>query len=194
MRTLSLRGCVYVNQTPTNHSKLESSPSSTWAALSFTVPLYVTNRCQNRKGCPRGASKTVLLFKPMSSVRRSVLLPLSSLSRVCVPVFTIVRLHCCCCCCCFFPLLVALNFQSTGLPMDLNGGRFQDNGRCGYVLKPAALRPSGQGNSEPSSSSLQVTRPTQLLLKVGGWGWGGLLQTASLNTNPPPRWGPLSDL
>ncbi|CAL8375742.1 unnamed protein product [Arctogadus glacialis] len=59
--------------------------------------------------------------------------------------------------------LVALNFQSLGLPMDLNGGRFQDNGRCGYVLKPAALRRSGQGNS---ASSLQGPRPTQLLLKV----------------------------
>ncbi|CAL8359523.1 unnamed protein product [Lota lota] len=60
--------------------------------------------------------------------------------------------------------LVALNFQSLGLPMDLNGGRFQDNGRCGYVLKPAVLR-SGQGNSDPTSS-LQRPRPTQLLLKV----------------------------
>ena len=57
--------------------------------------------------------------------------------------------------------------------MDLNVGRFQDNGRCGYVLKPAVLRPSGPGDSDPTVSSLQDPRPTQLLLKV----WG-LLRTA----------------
>ncbi|XP_029953437.1 1-phosphatidylinositol 4,5-bisphosphate phosphodiesterase delta-3-A-like [Salarias fasciatus] len=32
--------------------------------------------------------------------------------------------------------IVALNFQTPGEPMDLNQGRFLQNGRCGYVLKP----------------------------------------------------------
>eukprot|EP00062_Callorhinchus_milii_P018339 gi/632971844/ref/XP_007902370.1/ PREDICTED: 1-phosphatidylinositol 4,5-bisphosphate phosphodiesterase zeta-1 [Callorhinchus milii] len=32
--------------------------------------------------------------------------------------------------------MVALNYQSPGLCMDLNNGRFLTNGRCGYVLKP----------------------------------------------------------
>ncbi|XP_041434535.1 1-phosphatidylinositol 4,5-bisphosphate phosphodiesterase delta-3 isoform X2 [Xenopus laevis] len=36
--------------------------------------------------------------------------------------------------------LVALNFQTPGYTMDLNRGRFQDNGLCGYVLKPEFLR------------------------------------------------------
>ncbi|KAG8446963.1 hypothetical protein GDO86_014415 [Hymenochirus boettgeri] len=36
--------------------------------------------------------------------------------------------------------LVALNFQTPGYMMDLNRGRFQDNGLCGYVLKPEFLR------------------------------------------------------
>ncbi|XP_053309606.1 1-phosphatidylinositol 4,5-bisphosphate phosphodiesterase delta-3 [Spea bombifrons] len=36
--------------------------------------------------------------------------------------------------------LVALNFQTPGYKMDLNRGRFQDNGLCGYVLKPEFLR------------------------------------------------------
>ncbi|XP_068119306.1 1-phosphatidylinositol 4,5-bisphosphate phosphodiesterase delta-3 isoform X2 [Hyperolius riggenbachi] len=36
--------------------------------------------------------------------------------------------------------LVALNFQTPGYKMDLNRGRFQDNGSCGYVLKPEFLR------------------------------------------------------
>ncbi|RXM98905.1 1-phosphatidylinositol 4,5-bisphosphate phosphodiesterase zeta-1 [Acipenser ruthenus] len=35
---------------------------------------------------------------------------------------------------------VALNFQSLGEAMDLNRGKFQDNGNCGYVLKPHFMR------------------------------------------------------
>ncbi|XP_032126273.1 1-phosphatidylinositol 4,5-bisphosphate phosphodiesterase delta-1 isoform X3 [Sapajus apella] len=36
--------------------------------------------------------------------------------------------------------IVALNFQTPGAEMDVYQGRFQDNGACGYVLKPAFLR------------------------------------------------------
>ncbi|XP_032379687.1 1-phosphatidylinositol 4,5-bisphosphate phosphodiesterase zeta-1 isoform X2 [Etheostoma spectabile] len=60
--------------------------------------------------------------------------------------------------------LVALNFQSLGLPMDLNDGRFQDNGGCGYVRKPAVLMPS-QRRFDPSCSQHRQ-KPTHLLLKV----------------------------
>ncbi|KAI0207494.1 Inactive phospholipase C-like protein 1 [Lamellibrachia satsuma] len=35
--------------------------------------------------------------------------------------------------------LVALNYQTSGLMMDLNDGRFLQNGGCGYVLKPAVM-------------------------------------------------------
>ncbi|MEE6477349.1 hypothetical protein FKM82_011484, partial [Ascaphus truei] len=35
---------------------------------------------------------------------------------------------------------VALNFQTPGIPMDLQNGKFQDNGGCGYILKPKILR------------------------------------------------------
>ncbi|XP_077359253.1 1-phosphatidylinositol 4,5-bisphosphate phosphodiesterase delta-3-A-like [Festucalex cinctus] len=35
--------------------------------------------------------------------------------------------------------LVALNFQTPGEQMDLNGGRFSQNGQCGFVLKPAFM-------------------------------------------------------
>lgn len=31
---------------------------------------------------------------------------------------------------------VALNFQTPGEQMDLNHGRFLQNGQCGYILKP----------------------------------------------------------
>ncbi|KAM6986783.1 1-phosphatidylinositol 4,5-bisphosphate phosphodiesterase delta-4-like [Aplochiton taeniatus] len=36
--------------------------------------------------------------------------------------------------------IVALNFQTAGLEMDLNDGLFGQNGRCGYVLKPEFMR------------------------------------------------------
>ncbi|XP_013872247.1 1-phosphatidylinositol 4,5-bisphosphate phosphodiesterase zeta-1 [Austrofundulus limnaeus] len=60
--------------------------------------------------------------------------------------------------------LVALNFQSLGLPMDLNDGRFQDNGGCGYILKPAVLMSNERG-FDPGSSQHRP-KPTHLLLKV----------------------------
>uniref|UniRef100_A0A3P8NUF1 PI-PLC Y-box domain-containing protein n=1 Tax=Astatotilapia calliptera TaxID=8154 RepID=A0A3P8NUF1_ASTCA len=60
--------------------------------------------------------------------------------------------------------LVALNFQSPGLPMDLNDGLFQDNGGCGYVLKPAVLM-STQMRFDPNSSH-HKRKSTYLLLKV----------------------------
>uniref|UniRef100_A0A914Q9V2 Phosphoinositide phospholipase C n=1 Tax=Panagrolaimus davidi TaxID=227884 RepID=A0A914Q9V2_9BILA len=35
--------------------------------------------------------------------------------------------------------MVALNFQTPDIPMRLNHGKFQANGRCGYILKPPYL-------------------------------------------------------
>nr|XP_029502582.1 1-phosphatidylinositol 4,5-bisphosphate phosphodiesterase zeta-1-like [Oncorhynchus nerka] len=60
--------------------------------------------------------------------------------------------------------MVALNFQSLGLPMDLNNGRFQDNGGCGYVLKPLFLR-TNQWGFNPNSYRHNL-KPAHLLLKV----------------------------
>lgn len=37
-------------------------------------------------------------------------------------------------------LTVALNFQTPGLPMDIQNGKFLDNGNSGYILKPQFLR------------------------------------------------------
>lgn len=39
-----------------------------------------------------------------------------------------------------FLFTVALNYQTPGLMMDLNNGRFLQNGACGYLLKPAIMR------------------------------------------------------
>ncbi|XP_029290257.1 LOW QUALITY PROTEIN: 1-phosphatidylinositol 4,5-bisphosphate phosphodiesterase zeta-1-like [Cottoperca gobio] len=58
--------------------------------------------------------------------------------------------------------LVALNFQSLGSSMDLNDGRFQDNGGCGYILKPPVL----MSRSFDPSCSHRGLHPTHLLLKV----------------------------
>nr|XP_015207507.1 PREDICTED: 1-phosphatidylinositol 4,5-bisphosphate phosphodiesterase zeta-1 isoform X3 [Lepisosteus oculatus] len=60
--------------------------------------------------------------------------------------------------------LVALNFQSLGLPMDLNNGKFQDNGGCGYVLKPHFLRTNETG-FDPNCLQ-QNFKPVYLLIKV----------------------------
>lgn len=39
--------------------------------------------------------------------------------------------------------MVALNFQTACSDMDLNQGRFQVNGKSGYILKPSYMRDAG---------------------------------------------------
>ena len=41
---------------------------------------------------------------------------------------------------CFNCFLVALNYQTPGLMMNLNTGKYLENGGCGYILKPAVMR------------------------------------------------------
>ena len=41
--------------------------------------------------------------------------------------------------------MVALNYQTPDLGMQINQGLFRLNGGCGYVLKPAWLREGGAG-------------------------------------------------
>ena len=38
--------------------------------------------------------------------------------------------------------MVSLNFQTPDLPMQLNQGKFEYNGNCGYLLKPEFMRKS----------------------------------------------------
>jgi len=40
----------------------------------------------------------------------------------------------------FTLVVVALNLQTPGSKMDCNIGKFQQNGGCGYVLKPSVMR------------------------------------------------------
>ncbi|XP_041112158.1 1-phosphatidylinositol 4,5-bisphosphate phosphodiesterase zeta-1-like [Polyodon spathula] len=60
--------------------------------------------------------------------------------------------------------MVALNFQSLGEAMDLNRGKFQDNGNCGYILKPHFMRVS-EKPFDPNAFQPDF-KPTNLLVKV----------------------------
>ncbi|CAL9696840.1 unnamed protein product [Knipowitschia caucasica] len=59
--------------------------------------------------------------------------------------------------------LVALNFQSRDLAIDLNNGRFLDNGGCGYILKPEVLMSSRKFDP---ASPYHDARPRQLQIQV----------------------------
>ncbi|NXY41607.1 PLCZ1 phosphodiesterase, partial [Ceuthmochares aereus] len=66
--------------------------------------------------------------------------------------------------------MVALNFQTEGLQMELQNGKFLDNGGCGYILKPDFLRncnstftPQNVGShGNPMSLSIKVISGHQL--------------------------------
>ncbi|XP_040344710.1 1-phosphatidylinositol 4,5-bisphosphate phosphodiesterase zeta-1 isoform X2 [Herpailurus yagouaroundi] len=61
--------------------------------------------------------------------------------------------------------MVALNFQTPGLPMDLQNGKFLDNGGSGYILKPQFLRDiKTQFNpNKPPNQSDPVTLTIRLI-------------------------------
>ncbi|XP_030627930.1 1-phosphatidylinositol 4,5-bisphosphate phosphodiesterase delta-4 [Chanos chanos] len=62
--------------------------------------------------------------------------------------------------------IVALNFQTAGVEMDLNDGLFSQNGRCGYVLKPAFMR-SNERRFEPDNpQNRDDYRPLSLSIRV----------------------------
>ncbi|NXN92029.1 PLCL2 protein, partial [Rhinopomastus cyanomelas] len=62
--------------------------------------------------------------------------------------------------------MVAMNYQTPGLMMDLNAGWFRQNGACGYVLRPAIMREEVSYFSADAKDSLPGV-PAQLLhLKV----------------------------
>ncbi|NXG57180.1 PLCZ1 phosphodiesterase, partial [Hemiprocne comata] len=66
--------------------------------------------------------------------------------------------------------MVALNFQTQGVQMELQHGKFLDNGGCGYILKPEFLRnqnstftPYSVGiHSKPMSLSIKLISGHQL--------------------------------
>ncbi|XP_041806200.1 1-phosphatidylinositol 4,5-bisphosphate phosphodiesterase delta-4 [Chelmon rostratus] len=62
--------------------------------------------------------------------------------------------------------IVALNFQTAGLEMDLNDGLFRQNGCCGYVLKPDFLRDANTQFSPEKPEGRQDYKPLRLSIQV----------------------------
>lgn len=62
--------------------------------------------------------------------------------------------------------IVALNFQTAGLEMDLNDGLFRLNGGCGFVLKPEFMRKSDSEFSPERPESRPGYSPLRLSIQV----------------------------
>ncbi|KAM7407825.1 hypothetical protein PAMA_003540 [Pampus argenteus] len=62
--------------------------------------------------------------------------------------------------------IVALNFQTAGLEMDLNDGLFRQNGCCGYVLKPDFMRDGNTQFSPEKPEERQDYKPLRLSIQV----------------------------
>ncbi|KAJ8345680.1 hypothetical protein SKAU_G00298730 [Synaphobranchus kaupii] len=62
--------------------------------------------------------------------------------------------------------IVAMNFQTPGLMMDLNVGWFRQNGNCGYVLRPAIMREEVSYFSAETKDSVPGVSPQLLHVKI----------------------------
>uniref|UniRef100_A0A4W3K3S1 Phosphoinositide phospholipase C n=2 Tax=Callorhinchus milii TaxID=7868 RepID=A0A4W3K3S1_CALMI len=62
--------------------------------------------------------------------------------------------------------VVAMNFQTPGLMMDLNIGWFRQNGNCGYVLRPAIMREEVSYFSANTKDSVPGVSPQLLHIKI----------------------------
>ncbi|NXG03146.1 PLCD4 phosphodiesterase, partial [Sakesphorus luctuosus] len=62
--------------------------------------------------------------------------------------------------------IVALNFQTAGMEMDLCDGLFSQNGRCGYVLKPPFMRDEETLFNPSDPSSREGLGPITLTIQV----------------------------
>lgn len=62
--------------------------------------------------------------------------------------------------------IVAMNFQTPGLMMDLNVGWFRQNGGCGYVLRPAIMREEVSYFSAETKDSVPGVSPQLLHVKI----------------------------
>lgn len=62
--------------------------------------------------------------------------------------------------------IVALNFQTAGLEMDLNDGLFSQNSHCGYVLKPEILRNRQKCFDPDNPLERDNYHPLQFYIKV----------------------------
>lgn len=63
--------------------------------------------------------------------------------------------------------MVALNYQTPDKPMQLNMGKFKENGGCGFVLKPDFMFDEGYNPYEKRSIGTKVFPWTVMLRVVG---------------------------
>ena len=63
--------------------------------------------------------------------------------------------------------VVALNYQTSDLEMQINRGRFRDNGGCGYLLRPPfhqpEVTPCGAAAATPWAHAFQF------FVRARGW-------------------------
>ncbi|XP_046860493.1 inactive phospholipase C-like protein 2 isoform X2 [Xenia sp. Carnegie-2017] len=62
--------------------------------------------------------------------------------------------------------MVALNYQTGGSAMDLNTAMFNNNGRCGYILKPSVMREKIAYFNPTSQDAIAGITPQILRIKV----------------------------
>jgi hypothetical protein len=57
--------------------------------------------------------------------------------------------------------IVALNYQTSDLPMQLNRGRFRDNGKCGYLLRPPFFQPEAEKEAKLKALSVSARKKAE---------------------------------
>lgn len=62
--------------------------------------------------------------------------------------------------------MVSLNFQTADLPMQLNQGKFEYNGNCGYLLKPDFMRRSDRSFDPFAESPVDGVIAAQCAVQV----------------------------
>lgn len=62
--------------------------------------------------------------------------------------------------------MVSLNFQTPDLPMQLNQGKFEYNGNCGYLLKPDFMRRSDRSFDPFAESPVDGVIAAQCAVQV----------------------------
>lgn len=63
--------------------------------------------------------------------------------------------------------MVALNYQTPDKPMQINMGKFKENGGCGFILKPEFMLEEGYNPQDRRSVEKRV-RPVTVMLRVIG--------------------------
>lgn len=80
--------------------------------------------------------------------------------------------------------MVSLNFQTSDLPMQLNQGKFEYNGNCGYLLKPDFMRRADRSFDPFAESPVDGVIAAQCAVQVINLGCSKLTVNKFLNQPP----------